>query len=189
VRDPDPTSRVGYTRIIGYSPSAGFVLTVITDPGELVRCDRVEDARVRPPRIPRRQGGRARHKAILAEVAQEEAETAEPKSARRPAPWTCHCTCASTGNWTRSCAGGPPPSMCPPPRWSGVRSGRPYTSTAPADSPWPRSRTLPAASPGKNFTTADPAEVGFGDDGSDVLLISSLVSGLGGAIVQYLGHG
>ncbi|MGH3779223.1 MAG: hypothetical protein ACRDRO_00980 [Pseudonocardiaceae bacterium] len=32
VRDPDPRSRVGYTRIIGYSPSVGFVLTVIVDP-------------------------------------------------------------------------------------------------------------------------------------------------------------
>ncbi|WP_236789969.1 hypothetical protein [Amycolatopsis sp. GM8] len=32
VRDPDPKSRVGYTRIIGYSASAGFVLTVIVDP-------------------------------------------------------------------------------------------------------------------------------------------------------------
>jgi len=32
VRDPDPRSRVGYTRIIGYSPGAGFVLTVIVDP-------------------------------------------------------------------------------------------------------------------------------------------------------------
>jgi hypothetical protein len=91
VRDPDPTSPVGYIRIIGYSPSAGFVLTVIADPGGLVRCDRVEEARGRPPRIPRGQGGplmtntpeearaarRARHKAILAEVAQEEAEAAE----------------------------------------------------------------------------------------------------------------
>lgn len=32
VRDPDPKSRVGYTRIIGYSHTAGFVLTVIVDP-------------------------------------------------------------------------------------------------------------------------------------------------------------
>lgn len=32
VRDPDAKSRVGYIRIIGYSPSAGFVLTVIVDP-------------------------------------------------------------------------------------------------------------------------------------------------------------
>lgn len=32
VRDPDPKSRVGYTRIIGYSSSAGLVLTVIVDP-------------------------------------------------------------------------------------------------------------------------------------------------------------
>ena len=32
VRDPDPRSRAGYTRIIGYSPGAGFVLTVIVDP-------------------------------------------------------------------------------------------------------------------------------------------------------------
>lgn len=32
VHDPDPKSRVGYTRVIGYSPRAGFVLTVIVDP-------------------------------------------------------------------------------------------------------------------------------------------------------------
>jgi hypothetical protein len=32
LRTPDPKSRVDYTRIIGYSPSAGFVLTVIIDP-------------------------------------------------------------------------------------------------------------------------------------------------------------
>ena len=34
VRYPDPKSRVGYARIIGYSPSAGFVLTVIADPAD-----------------------------------------------------------------------------------------------------------------------------------------------------------
>jgi hypothetical protein len=32
VRQPDPRSRAGYTRLIGYSPSAGAVLTVIVDP-------------------------------------------------------------------------------------------------------------------------------------------------------------
>lgn len=32
VRDPDPKSRVAYIRIIGFSRSAGFVLTVIVDP-------------------------------------------------------------------------------------------------------------------------------------------------------------
>jgi len=32
VRDPDPSSRAGYIRIIGYSSVAGFVLTVIVDP-------------------------------------------------------------------------------------------------------------------------------------------------------------
>jgi len=32
VHDPDPKSRVGYTRVIGYSPRAGLVLTVIVDP-------------------------------------------------------------------------------------------------------------------------------------------------------------
>ncbi len=32
VRDPDPKSRAAYTRLIGYSPGAGFVLTVIVDP-------------------------------------------------------------------------------------------------------------------------------------------------------------
>lgn len=29
VRDPDPRSRTGSTRLIGYSPSAGFVITAI----------------------------------------------------------------------------------------------------------------------------------------------------------------
>lgn len=32
VRDPDPKSHLGAVRIIGYSPSAGCVLTVIKDP-------------------------------------------------------------------------------------------------------------------------------------------------------------
>jgi len=32
VRDPDPKSRAAYTRLIGYSPAAEFVLTVIIDP-------------------------------------------------------------------------------------------------------------------------------------------------------------
>ncbi|MGW0521551.1 hypothetical protein [Crossiella sp. NPDC003009] len=31
-REPDPKSRSGHTRIVGYSLSAGFVLTVIIDP-------------------------------------------------------------------------------------------------------------------------------------------------------------
>lgn len=31
IRDPDPKSRLGAVRIIGYSPSAGFVLAVIMD--------------------------------------------------------------------------------------------------------------------------------------------------------------
>lgn len=29
VRDPDPKSRTGAVRVIGYSPSAGFVITVV----------------------------------------------------------------------------------------------------------------------------------------------------------------
>jgi hypothetical protein len=32
VRQPDPKSRAGYTRLIGHSPSASAVLTVIVDP-------------------------------------------------------------------------------------------------------------------------------------------------------------
>ena len=32
VREPDPKSRAGYTRLIGHSPSARAVLTVIIDP-------------------------------------------------------------------------------------------------------------------------------------------------------------
>lgn len=32
VSDPDPKSHRSYTRIVGYSSSAGFVLTVIVDP-------------------------------------------------------------------------------------------------------------------------------------------------------------
>ncbi len=34
VRDPDPVSRTGAVRIIGFSISAGFVLTVIVDPAD-----------------------------------------------------------------------------------------------------------------------------------------------------------
>lgn len=32
VRDPDPQSRAAYVRVVGYSPTAGFVFTVIIDP-------------------------------------------------------------------------------------------------------------------------------------------------------------
>ncbi len=32
VRNPDPKSHLGAIRLVGYSPSAGFVLTVIIDP-------------------------------------------------------------------------------------------------------------------------------------------------------------
>lgn len=32
VREPDPKSRIGAVRIIGYSPAAQFVITVIADP-------------------------------------------------------------------------------------------------------------------------------------------------------------
>lgn len=32
VRDPDPRSRAAYLRLIGFSPAAGFVITVIVDP-------------------------------------------------------------------------------------------------------------------------------------------------------------
>ena len=32
VRNPDPKSRVEAIRLVGYSPTAGFVLTVIVDP-------------------------------------------------------------------------------------------------------------------------------------------------------------
>jgi len=34
VRDPDPKSTAAYVRIIGYSSSADFVLTVIVDPDD-----------------------------------------------------------------------------------------------------------------------------------------------------------
>lgn len=32
IRDPDPKSRAAYTRLIGYSAGAEFVVTVIIDP-------------------------------------------------------------------------------------------------------------------------------------------------------------
>ena len=32
VQDPDPKSRAAYIRITGYSPGAGFMVTVIVDP-------------------------------------------------------------------------------------------------------------------------------------------------------------
>lgn len=35
VRDPDPKSRAAYTRLIGYSAAAEFVLTVIIDPEDV----------------------------------------------------------------------------------------------------------------------------------------------------------
>ena len=33
-RDPDPKSRNGAIRLIGYSPTAGFVITVIVTPSD-----------------------------------------------------------------------------------------------------------------------------------------------------------
>lgn len=33
-RDPDPRSRSGAIRLVGYSPSAGFVITVIITPSD-----------------------------------------------------------------------------------------------------------------------------------------------------------
>ncbi len=45
LRDPDPQSRAGYTRLIGYSPGAEFVLTVIHRPRGLLRGDRLENPR------------------------------------------------------------------------------------------------------------------------------------------------
>lgn len=35
LRDPDPRSRAAYLRLIGYSITAGFVVTVIIDPQDL----------------------------------------------------------------------------------------------------------------------------------------------------------
>jgi hypothetical protein len=80
-RNPDPISRAGYIRLIGYSSSAGFVLTVIVDPedwsgveqGDPLMTDTEQTRTVR----------RARHKAILAEVAQEEAEASEAEGAEK----------------------------------------------------------------------------------------------------------
>lgn len=34
LRNPDPRSRVGYLRLIGHSPTADFVITVIADPDD-----------------------------------------------------------------------------------------------------------------------------------------------------------
>lgn len=34
VRDPDPKSRSSAIRLVGYSPSAGFVITVIITPSD-----------------------------------------------------------------------------------------------------------------------------------------------------------
>lgn len=34
VRDPDPKSRAGAVRNLGYSPSAGFVITIIATPSD-----------------------------------------------------------------------------------------------------------------------------------------------------------
>ena len=55
VRQPDPKGRTGYTRLIGHSPSAGAVLTVIIDPydGSGVTA---WIARSRPTALPRQQG-------------------------------------------------------------------------------------------------------------------------------------
>jgi predicted HicB family RNase H-like nuclease len=91
VRQPDPKSRAGYRRLIGHSPSAGAVLTVISDPHDGSGVTRwmargvpicVVTSIARSPLMTEttdgvREARRARHHAIRAEVAQEEAETAQ----------------------------------------------------------------------------------------------------------------
>jgi len=57
VRDPDPRSRAAYIRLIGYSPSAGFVLTVIMT-RKTPLGDRLEDTRRGPAALPRAKGHR-----------------------------------------------------------------------------------------------------------------------------------
>ena len=55
VRDPDPKSRAAYTRLIGYSAGAAFVVTVIIDPEDFsgvtvpmhLRIDRELDEQLR----------------------------------------------------------------------------------------------------------------------------------------------
>jgi hypothetical protein len=86
VRDPDPKSQSGAIRLIGYSPSAGFVLTVIID-----RLTRPASPRGRPAALISAatwkektamtdQTTQARRDGIRAEYAAEEAEAAEAEA-------------------------------------------------------------------------------------------------------------
>jgi len=94
LRNPVPRSRVGYPRLIGHSPTADFVITLIADPDDWSGVHRLEDHRSRPARLrpgtgahpvtditdQARAARRARHAAILAEVATEEAEATEAEA-------------------------------------------------------------------------------------------------------------
>jgi predicted DNA binding CopG/RHH family protein len=86
VLDPDPKSRIGAIRLIGYSPSAGFVLTVIVDPvnkaGITAWKTRGADLRsyLEGERAMTDRDIRARRDAIRAEYAAEEAAAAEAEA-------------------------------------------------------------------------------------------------------------
>lgn len=95
VRGPDPKSKAAYIRLVGYSPAAGFVLTVIIDPhgfSGVTACktrgadlrdylDRKDILMSNSDHVARR----TRHGAILAEVAVEEAEAAEAEAVEKTA--------------------------------------------------------------------------------------------------------
>lgn len=96
VRDPDPKSAEAYIRLTGYSTDAGFVPTVIIDPEDSsgVTAWKTRGADLRhysSERTPvmtstsdtEQIARRARHEAIRAEVAGEEAEAAEAEAVEK----------------------------------------------------------------------------------------------------------
>lgn len=94
ISDPDPRSRAGYIRLVGYSPGAGFVITVIIVPMDFsgvsawktrgVTCAHTFSERTPPmsePTSTDRRARQARHAAIRAEIAAEETEATEAEAA------------------------------------------------------------------------------------------------------------
>ena len=92
---PRPKSKAAYVRLVGYSPAAGLVLTLIIDPHDFsgVTAWKTCGADLRDSSIERtplmnesdQMGRRTRHDAILAEVAVEEAEAAESEAVEKAA--------------------------------------------------------------------------------------------------------
>lgn len=99
VRDPDPKSRSSAIRVIGYSPSAGFVVTVIATLSDYAGVTAWKDHRHRLARVRRAEHTMTETdhnsridtevKAVREQYAEEEAEAAELEIAGGTRRSTC----------------------------------------------------------------------------------------------------